>query len=299
MTIEQINARIKAIEELQLAFDARVTTIESDLLLAILENWEALRENLMPNFRKVWAAFEEQSYMPLIESYVQDMRTIVELNEKYFGESIPTVGLYERLGVTNTGKIIPDGYVSSIARDQTAKREVQQFLSRTKQLKFEQKVKADVKKLIKGEPAKPATTNTVATPAKPGVIKKFTDQNVVGTYNEADRVIQQDYADDSGLDAGMYTGGLIESSRPFCVARNRKVFIRSEIAKFGTSEDKFEGYSDKSKGLFNGKPKEGYDPFTQCGGYRCRHHWSWLANEYAVRVDKTLELVDGKLKRKE
>lgn len=95
----------------------------------------------------------------------------------------------------------------------------------------------------------------------------------------------------------MYVGGIIENTRPFCKERNRKVFLRSEIALFGTSEDKFGGYVDKSAGLFSGKPKTGYDPFTQCGGYRCRHHWSWLANEYAVRIDKNLIEENGKLKR--
>lgn len=298
-TLKEIEDRIAAIEKLQNAFDARVSKVESDLLVAILENWEALRGNaMMPTFRKLWTAFEENSYLPLVESFVQDMRTIVELNEKYFGERIPTNGFFERLGVTNTGKIVPDGYVSSIARDQTAKREVQQFLSRTKQLKFDQKVKSDVKKLVKGEPAKAATETAKAIPAKPGVVQKFTNENVVDTYNEADRVIQQEYVEVNDLQAMMYTGGLIETSRPFCVERNRKVFLREEIALFGTPEDTFGGYSDKSKGLFNGKPKEGYDPFTQCGGYRCRHHLSALANEFAVFKDKTLEIVGGKLIRR-
>lgn len=285
MTQKDIDERIKAIEAMQNAFDVRVESTEASLLVKVLTNWEKLREKLFPTFKKMWNEFLEQDYIPLIESFVSDIKTVVQLNETYFADTVPTKELFERLGVEESGIIIRDGYTHTILQDQTVKREVQQFLNRTKQLKFDQKVKQDVTKLIKGDQG------------KPGVVKKFTDDNVAPTYNEADRVIQQGYADVHFLSAGMYTGGIIETTRPFCKERNRKMFLRDEIALFGTPQDKFGGYSDKSIGMFSGKPKTGYDPFTQCGGYRCRHHWSWLADEYAVRQDKTLFIKDGKLQR--
>lgn len=287
MTLKKIQERIAAITKLQKAFDTRVKKAESELLIDILGSWDMLRDKLLPTFKKVWNGFTEKQYIPLIESYVDDVNKIVKLNELYFDNKVPTEVLFERMGINQAGLIQKDGYVSTIIQDQTAKREVQKFLSRTKELKFDQKVKEDVKKMITGQED------------KPGVIQKFTDANVTDTYTEADAILQNDYATVNFMNAGMYTGGLIDTSRDFCEIRNRKVFLRTEIEKFGTSEDKWGGYTDKANGMFNGKPKEGYDPFTQRGGYRCRHHWSWLADEYAIRQDKTLIIVDGKLKRLE
>lgn len=297
MTVEEINNRIKAIEELQKNFNVRVQVAESNLFTRLLSEFDTIRKKLFPTFKKVWNSFIEADYIPLIESFVGDMDKIVDLNQVYFGSDVPKTALFDRLGISAEGVIAKDGYVSTIIQDQTAKREVQLFLNRTKALKTDQKVKEDLSKLIKGERAQPATKTTPAITEKPGVIQKFTDQNVNDSYNEADRILQQYKVVQSGLPAMMYTGGLIEGSRPFCVIRNRKVFLISEIEKFGTSEDKWEGYTNKALGLFSGKPKTGYDPFTQCGGHKCRHHFSGLALEYAIRVDKTLVEQDGKLVR--
>jgi len=300
MNVEEINKRIKAIEDLQKNFNVRVKVAESNLYTRLLSDFESLRKKLFPTFKKLWNSFIEADYIPLIESFVVDMDKIVDLNQVYFGSDVPKTALFDRLGISAEGIIAKDGYVSTIIQDQTAKREVQLFLNRTKALKTDQKVKEDLSKLIKGE--KPITSNSgnadkqVVT-SKPGVIQKFTDQNVNDSYNEADRIIQQDYADKNGMTAMMYTGGVIGGSRPFCIERNRKVFLMSEIALFGTSEDKFGGYTNKAEGLFAGKPKTGYDPFTQLGGHNCRHHLSALADEYAIRVDKKLIIENDKLKR--
>lgn len=300
MTIDDINKRIQAIEQLQNNFDKRVEVAESNLLIKVLSSWDSLRSRMMPTFKKVWNLFLEADYIPLVESFVEDMHVVVDLNRIYFeGEQVPTTGLFDRLGITAESTIIKDGYVSTILQDQTAKRELQQFINRTRPLKFDQKVKSDITKLIQGE--KPVSAKNAQTEIqiveKPGIIKKFTNQNVTDSYNEADRIVQQEYAEKSGMSARMYTGGLIDGSRPFCVIRNRHVFLDEEIALFGTSEDKWGGYTDKSAGLFSGKPKTGYDPFIDCGGHKCRHHWSVLANEYATRIDKTIIEENGKLKR--
>lgn len=297
MTQEEINKRIKAIEQLQKNFNVRVQVAESNLYTRLISDFDAMRKKLFPTFKKVWNSFIEADYIPLIESFVKDMNSIVDLNQIYFGSDVPKTALFDRLGVTGELEIVKDGYVSTIIQDQSAKREVQLFLNRTKSLKADQRVKEDLSKLIRGEKAQPATKTSPAITEKPGVIQKFTDNNVNDSYNEADRIIQQDQAVSNNMTAMMYTGGVIGGSRPFCIERNRKVFLMSEIALFGTAEDKFGGYTNKAQGLFAGKPKTGYDPFTQLGGYNCRHHLSALADEYAIRVDKTLKIENDKLVR--
>lgn len=74
------------------------------------------------------------------------------------------------------------------------------------------------------------------------------------------------------IDAGgfyRYEGPPIELSRKFCLLRKGKIFHISEIRKFGSAQDEFGGYTDKSAGLFDGKPKTSYDPVSDLGGHGC------------------------------
>ena len=294
--MDESEKRIAAIEKMQGKFEKKVLKAESGLFEMLLEYWTSLREN-PNNFRKLWRRFTEESYLPLFKSFSFDIKRVLALNEEYFiaTDSVERVKeivditnsrVFDRLGLDSAGKIIKDGYMDTIVQDQTAKRQVQQFLHRTKALKNETQLKVSMKELVKG------------VEDSGGVITKTFQTNVFDTYQEADRLAGNNYAEGLGMEAALYTGGLIKGSRPFCKERNSKVFLRSEIAVMGTPEDKFGGYTNKEKGQFAGKPKDGYDPFTQCGGHGCRHQWSWINKFRAVARDKTLEIVDGKLVRK-
>ena len=291
------NDRIKQIAEKQAALESQVLKSEGSLFELLLSYWSALREN-PALIRKVFKKFQQNDLATLLNSFRLDIKTVVALNEDYFAKTgvvenmkkiTATVSgrIDERMGVEATGEIIQGGYMDTLVQDQTAKRQIQQFFYRTAQNKNETRLKVEMKELIKGAKE------------EGGIVSRFFKNYVYDTYQEADRLAQNDFAEEIGLPAAIYTGGVIEGSRPFCIERNRKVFLRSEIALFGTPADKFGGYSLKEAGKFAGKPKDGYDPFTQCGGIACRHHWSWIAKEYAVRLDKTLVIIEGKLVRKE
>lgn len=84
------------------------------------------------------------------------------------------------------------------------------------------------------------------------------------------------------LSFALYSGGVIGTTRPFCKARNGKVFHDSEIRKFGTSADTYGGYENKSQGEFQGKTRP-YDPFSDLGGYNCRHFINWISDRMALR----------------
>ncbi|CAG5001887.1 hypothetical protein DYBT9275_02761 [Dyadobacter sp. CECT 9275] len=289
------NERIKKIEEIQLALEASVKKAEDQLFDLLMLNWSEVRNN-PSTIRRLWAKFAREHYLPLITQFKTDIETVLVLNEEYFAATgttekvksiAKTVSTYvdDRMGIDATGKIIKEGYLDTLIQDQTAKRKVQQYFYKTRSLKNETSLKLEVKELVKG------------VENKGGVVDRFFKDNVYDTYQEADRLTQNQYAQELELPAALYVGGLIEGSRAFCKERNRKIFLREEIALFGTPEDTFGGYSDKSKGKFDGKPKDGYDPFTQCGGHGCRHHLSWLTAEFAAVRDKTLQIVDGKLVR--
>lgn len=103
-----------------------------------------------------------------------------------------------------------------------------------------------------------------------------------------DRSLHYAKAIEMGYNAAIYEGGLIETSREFCQVRNSKVFTLEEINKFGTSKDKFGGYSNKDEGQFKGK-MPGYLPLIDAGGYNCRHFYSFISDSLAEVIRPELK----------
>ena len=101
-----------------------------------------------------------------------------------------------------------------------------------------------------------------------GMLERHWKTNSFDLYMRLDRTVNLLYADELGLNNAIYSGTLEEDSRSFCIARVNKVFDRAGIEAW--------------KGLeWQGKPKIGYDPFTDCGGFNCRHHLSWISDVLA------------------
>ena len=110
----------------------------------------------------------------------------------------------------------------------------------------------------------------VGTPGN-GMLERHWKTNSFDLYQRIDRTANLVYADKLGLNYAVYSGTLEKDSRPFCIARVNKVFSRPEIKNWETLQ-------------FQGKPKVGYDPFTDCGGFNCRHHLSWVSDELAQKL---------------
>jgi len=101
-----------------------------------------------------------------------------------------------------------------------------------------------------------------------GMLERYWKTNSFDLYMRLDRQVNLLYADELGLDWAIYSGTLEEDSRAFCIARVNKVFDRAGIEAW--------------KGLeWQGKPKIGYDPFTDVGGHNCRHHLSFISDGLA------------------
>lgn len=126
-----------------------------------------------------------------------------------------------------------------------------------------------------------------------GLLKKYLDsKGVTNIYDRYDRQTTQEYSQALQLDYAIYQGGLIRDSRDFCKERNAKVFTREEISRFGTPADKFGGYTNKSKGEFAGKflpSTKVYEPFSDLGGYNCRHHLDWISDDLALALRPELK----------
>lgn len=129
-----------------------------------------------------------------------------------------------------------------------------------------------------------------------GLVRGHFKTIVNDVYSEFDRMTSYKFAIALGLRAAVYEGGLIDHSRPFCIERNGQVFTVDEIQKFGTPEDKYEGYSDKATGDFNGKPDYDYDPFFDQGGHNCRHAYNYISDRLAIHLRPELKDVFTKVR---
>lgn len=240
-----------------------------------------------------------------LEWYVNRMDGLGELNQKYFGETIgassETIGkfaetnrkqLLEMLGVVN-GKIKKGSFIYNLIDFGPVYNKLQGGLITTiftgqpydlKGVKEYvigsngQGLKGKKTKAQKGEAA-------TATNRSGGAIEGAINGKTFDTFQGYDRNIQKGMANDLNLEYAIYQGGLIKTSREFCIERNDRVFSTEEIEKFGTSADAYGGYTDKATGEFDGK-SEPYNPFTNLGGWNCRHHLDYISDELAALLLK-------------
>ena len=188
---------------------------------------------------------------------------IVGANADYFDDFDPDESIADkarRLTLQRWGwdgkKLIPGGYFESLFSNKDTAgrvaRAVNQAILQKMTLKDFQK---NFKSLFVGANGS-------------GMMERYWRTNSFDLYQRIDRTANLLYADELGLNWAIYSGTLEEDSRPFCIARVNRVYSRPEI----------EAWKDLK---FAGKPKYSYDPFTDCGGYNCRHHLSFVSEGVA------------------
>ena len=106
-----------------------------------------------------------------------------------------------------------------------------------------------------------------------GVIESHFRTNAYDTFQQVDRQIGNQMSDSLGLNYAMYAGGIMDTTREFCIKKVGKVFSRKEI----------QSWENES---WEGKPKSGYNPFTDLGGYNCTHTLDWISDGMAERLLK-------------
>jgi hypothetical protein len=206
--------------------------------------------------------------------------SLIESNVSYFKAeaSVKSVDIASiryslsfQFGISDLGGIEPQGYLSDLILDTTVRRTFREGL-----MKFSQggrNTRLDVKQIemfIKGDEKTYGIWESFYRKEDKG------SSSVFDVYQKADRMAQNQFSNSLGMQAQMYVGGLMTSSRTFCEERNGKIFLGSEI-------------KDWSKLQFQGRPKTGYVPEIDLGGYKCRHHLSALSNSTAMRLDPTIK----------
>lgn len=277
----QIKARINTILNKQSRLQDLVVGLQDDFFNEVMINYDFMIKS-GKNYSQFFASFTKDYHAPLLRRMIEDLRYIVEDTAGYYldesglkqaSQSMKAVetSLLTDLGISSTGSILPNSYFADVVMDTSIKR-----IFRAGLLKFgtQKTMSAADKKIleayIKGD------TKSM------GLFESFYSKadrsggNIFDNYQRADRLAQDRFSSELGIQAWLYVGGLIDTSRDFCTQRNGKVFLADEI----------EAWKQVS---FEGKPKTGYDPRIDCGGYKCRHTLSGLGNGTAMRMDNSIK----------
>jgi len=272
------SASAKVVRALQATAYAAVT----DWLIGSIETEEGRIKYTVGNLGKVstlvriLTRFQQEYQKTMLGSVLDWAGRLFGLNAEYFStfepagkvESIDEAArrlTLQRWGYNvATKELIPGGYFESLFNNNKVGQSVASLVNQ-----------AIAQKMPLAQFQRTFRQVFVGLPGQ-GMLERHWRTNSFDLYQRIDRTANLIYADRLGLDYAIYSGTLEEDSRPFCIARVNKVFSRPEIASWQSLE-------------FQGKPKIGYDPFTDCGGFHCRHHLSWVSNEIAQHLRPELK----------
>lgn len=118
-----------------------------------------------------------------------------------------------------------------------------------------------------------------------GSLARYAKQNAKDIFSVADRQYAKAISDNLEVQFFQYSGGLIDSSRPFCKERNGKIFHKKEIEAWGEGKRTLEmkwPQSGKWAGMATNTSAQTI--FSLAGGYQCDHVFVPVALKY-VPID--------------
>jgi len=243
-------AQIKrTLEDLEARIVSQISTVT--------EGADAVSTKIAIDLRTDLKRFIDETYRTTADSMVRDYDQIVQEFMKEFGElNIPdnfkTLTQADALTITQLKFQSFQGF-EDIASRYLNEISTQVYQNAIAGKPFNEMVK-DLRGLITGDvDRRGRPMSTYASQIAHDSVMQFDGQFTVYKSKEA------------GLDKFKYTGTLVTDSRPHCVTHLNKVYTEEQIRSIWQGS-----WAGKSEG----------DPFTVRGGYRCRHTWLPVADEF-------------------
>lgn len=216
---------------------------------------------------RLFERFQREYRNTLLGSVLDWAARLFGLNRDYFesfsspAESVTDAArrlTLQRWGYnTGTKQLIPGGYFESLFSNANVAQRVaalvNQAIAQKMPLAQFQKV---FRQVFVGKPGQ-------------GMLERYWKTNSFDLYQRLDRTANLVYADKLGLDYAVYSGTVMDNTRAWCEKHVNQVLSRTEI----------EGWKSQT---WQGKNQYGYDPYTDAGGFSCRHHWSFVSDEIAA-----------------
>jgi len=284
---------------------ARLRVAERSLFDALMEELSAVLtvENGRINSRlsesginrAVNKAISQVQSGPMREVQMQvlkDIRALLTGNSDYYGiiyglegrkgfgqvKQKTTDQTFKRLGVKD-GKLVKGGYLDKYFSRGTLDSEVRSVIaSAISGRRTMNELRRQLEITVKG------------TKSIDGALTREYSELIVDTYHQVDRSASGSYGAALNFKWATYEGGLIETSRKFCIKRDGKVFNTVEAEKWREDPDLPKTTKERQSGvvvnytpLANASNAAGATA-TSMGRWRCRHRVRWISEQMAKRL---------------
>lgn len=269
---------------LEVIFDELLANMETDAG-ALLNSKSNIR--LINAMDSLYDKFRNGNLKPVVKTFADDLDGLFNLNQDYFKPFTGDKAFFDKvsgnvreimrsnIGIGADDRFISNGYLDSFVKDNQVLVDIKQQLynsvSSGNGLADTQKF---FREYVNGQPGK-----------YNGVLQKHFSGYIYDTYADYDRTTSNEFATELDLECFVYAGGLIDTSRPFCIDHNGKVWTREEAMGWKALVGKPRGPIVSRFMIYN--------PLRNLGGIRCRHIANFITNEIAIERRPELE---GKLK---
>ena len=222
---------------------------------------------LLLTIDKVFQEYKQKQSEQIISIIVGGAMEILDFNTNYFSimdgkaklkKITPAVKdtLKVWLGIKGD-KVEPNGYLDKLVESGEARNMIKNSALKMVigQQGF-QSAKKEMLKIIAGDEE------------NLGALRKYHRNFTYDLFSQVDRAVGNQIGDYLGHRYAIYAGDIIKTSRVFCIDHCGNVYHKSEIEKFNPKVAK----------------QPNYNPFTDLGGYGCRHQLRWISYAMARRL---------------
>lgn len=229
------------------------------------------RANLI---ERVFDEIGSDELKPILSRFADEMLAIPGKNAAYYiltGQDEAKVQAIAKdlnlirgiIGVDANGEFLNNGYLYRLGRSEAIREQLKGYLltsiaTRQKVSEFEKGLRL----IVSGNSE------------VDGALVGYWRQYAYDTYSRVREVDNLHFADELELNDFVYQGGIIGTSRTFCIKKNGKVFSRDEALKNWPNDPD----------LIDKKHKASYKPLIDRGRNNCRHFLMWISAERAKEL---------------
>jgi hypothetical protein len=221
----------------------------------------------------IFAQFNREDNIPVIKYFVNDLKSITPITERYFetltGNSAAQTSarvaqvIDRRLGLDAAGEVVAGGFTDKIIKSYDVLNKIKKRTTKAITNKMGiQEFRDEMKTFIQGD--EKANKN--------GLLQQYYRNHAYDTYVQVDRANNDMFAKDLGLRYFYWTGGVINTTRHICEKCNGMILdslIWNKV-KFEDLKPYYQDGMDK-----NSNPKD------DLGGYGCRHRKRYILTSIA------------------
>lgn len=162
------------------------------------------------------------------------------------------------IGIDKDGQLLKDGFLYRLGRSEAVRDKIKQYVltSIASQQSLKQ-FQSGLKEVVKGR-------GDVS-----GSLTSYWNNYAYDAYSRVREIDNLHFKNEIGLRHFIYQGGLIKTSREFCIKKNGKAFTEEEAKKNWPNDPD----------LIDQKHLSTYNPLIDRGRYNCRHFLMWISED--------------------